>query len=151
MTRLSVLASSFFFCAVGACSDGSGNVDGIIDYDVTGGISGTTAEVHVEGDGTVTVRRYDNTTDTNVLAPSLFDDLKQQVEAAQFPTLEPKYGCGGCADDVVHTISVDIDGRTYTVQADDSADHPERLKTLIGSVQLFLVVALPADTGSERP
>jgi hypothetical protein len=73
--------------------------------------------------------------DTAMLDSAALDDLARKIDDAQFSTLEPMYGCGGCTDDAVYTITVRIDGAPYTVRADSGSDFPDRLRPLIDTLR----------------
>jgi hypothetical protein len=126
-----LLFSGLALVTITGCTD---NFDGPIDYQLGGGFSGMHTSVHIEPDGKVTRTQRDGSVDTTQLDAVALGDLQGKVDQAQFPTLEPMYGCGGCADDIVHTISVRVDGSSYTVQADGSADYPDRLRPLIDAL-----------------
>ena len=132
MTTIRLLL--FSILALAAITGCTHNSDGPIDYQLGGGFSGVRTTVHIEPDGKVTRTKQNGSVDTTQLDAAALGDLQGKVGEAQFPTLEPMYGCGGCADDVVHTISVRVDGSSYTVQADGSADYPDRLRPLIDAL-----------------
>jgi hypothetical protein len=117
--------------AVAACADGE---EGAIDYQRSGGFVGLQLGLHVEPDGKATRLKSDGSTVTTQLDPDTLAALKNQVKGARFPTLEAAYSCS-CADDFLHTISVQVDGIPYTVMVDDTATYPDRLRTLIDTLE----------------
>jgi hypothetical protein len=151
MTSRIILLSSVALGGLGSCA---GTPDGIIDYELTGGFAGVHLSVHIDRDGEMMRTKFDRTTETRRLDPAVLSDLLDKVEIAEFPTLEAVYGCGGCADDFVHTISVQLDGRSrervrhhgasYTVTTDGSANYPERLRPLIDTLSTMVQEALDA-------
>jgi hypothetical protein len=123
-----------FIVALGAvvgCADGDA---GAIDYQRSGGFVGLQLGLHVEPDGKMTRRKTDGSTVTTQLEPAKLADLQNKVKGAGFPTLETAYSCQ-CADDFLHTISVQIDGTPYTVMVDDTATYPDRLRPLIDTLE----------------
>jgi hypothetical protein len=125
------------FCSVAllAFVGCANSLDGSIDYELGGGFSGIRTDLHVEPDGAFTVSRHNDGTETGQLDAAALDDLQRKVDEAQFPTLEAEYGCGGCTDDLVHTISVHVEGSKYLTRADDGASYPERLRPLIETLK----------------
>ena len=117
--------------AAGGCADGK---DGAIDYQLSGGFAGIRANVHIDPDGKLSGTKQNGNAVTGQLDTAALADLKGKVSQAQFSTLQPVYDCG-CADDVLHTITVDVDGTEYTVMADGTADYPARLKPLIVTLE----------------
>jgi len=129
-----LLPLSFVLGALAGCA-ATNNVDGPIDYRVTGGFSGggDGTALHIELDGTVT-RAASGGTQTATLDPVALDDLHQKIVDAQFPALSPTYSCN-CADDLIYNVSVQLDGTTHTVAASSLAPYPGRLKTVIDTLQ----------------
>jgi hypothetical protein len=134
--RPRLLASTLVLGAVAGCIDG-GTPDGVIDYKLAGGIAGERGEVHIASDGTMTRLHFDGSTDTSALSRSTFEDLRRKIEDARFRTLRSMYG-PDCCDVFIHTVSVDIDGRTYTVHAADHVSYPDRLRPLITTLEALL-------------
>jgi hypothetical protein len=123
-----VLFMAAMLGAVGGCTDGG---VGAIDYKLQGGFVGLQLNVHIDPSGEMTrVNERNGSSTTSTLDPTELADLHAKVDQARFPTLEPVYNCS-CADDFVHTITVRIDGGTYTVVASSLAEYPERLDPLI--------------------
>jgi hypothetical protein len=130
MMKREIVALAFLVGVAGGCADDIGSVDGFVEYEVYGGLGGWSGEARIAPDGTMTRRMLDGTTDTTVLPPAALDNLRHNIDVARFPTLDSQYGCGGCADDFVHTITVEIRRRRYTVKA-DGHDSPERLRPVV--------------------
>src|SRR5262249_11287200 len=109
------------FAAASGCATDHvmGQVDGPIDYRVTGGISGggDGTSLHVELDGTVTRHTNDKGTQTATIAPMTLDDLRQKILDARFATLAAQYP-GSVVDGFADNVSVHVDGNVYTVTAD---------------------------------
>jgi hypothetical protein len=124
----------------------AGQSDTIIDYQRTGGLAGLNESRHITIDGTITRPKTGGGTETATLDPTTVDDLERRLEAADFPTLAPAYGCGGCPDVIVYTLLVPADrttGRTagritnratYRVTAYDSGELPAQLRPLIAAL-----------------
>jgi hypothetical protein len=122
--------------SVAGCASHHDEANETIDYQLSGEIG--SASAHIDADGTFTRTRQDGSTDTGQLSAAILDDLQSEVDQAQFPTLEARYGCGGCADHPVHAITVHVHGATYTVNADDGSDYPARLQPLIDRLQALV-------------
>lgn len=129
--RRFMLSCGLVVLASGGCADSK---DGAIDYQLTGGFIGVHASVHIEPDGRLSGTKQDGKPVTGQLSATELADLQAKVDQAQFTTLAPMYDCS-CADDLLHTITVDVDGTEYTVKADGTADYPERLKPLIVTLE----------------
>jgi hypothetical protein len=127
------LFTSVMLGAVAACSE---SVDGAIDYQRSGGFVGLQLGLHVEPDGKATRFMSDGSTVSTQLDPDTLTDLQAKVKGARFPTLEAAYSCS-CADDFLHTISVQVDGIDYMVMVDDTATYPDRLKPLIDTLEVM--------------
>jgi hypothetical protein len=118
--------------AIAGCTDDpEDNPDGSIDYALDGGLAGPVATIHIAPSGKTTRTTPDGAKETATLAAAVVDDLERKVTEADFPTLDPMYGCNGCTDDSVHKISVQLGGISYAVTADDHASYPERLRPVI--------------------
>jgi hypothetical protein len=119
-----------------AACGGTGNIDGPIDYNVTGGLSGhgDGTALHIELDGTTTRPTAGGGTETAVLDALTLADLHGKIIDAQFAMLAPLYSCS-CTDSYINTTSVQIDGAQHTVVADDLAPYPERLKIVIDTLK----------------
>ena len=126
--------------AGGGCADGK---DGAIDYQLTGGFVGLHASVHIDPDGKLSGTKQDGRAVTGQLDTAALADVQGKVDQAQFSTLQPMYNCN-CADDLLHTITVDVDGTQYTVKADGTADYPDRLKPLIDTLEDMVSVPFSA-------
>lgn len=133
---LRILVPLVCFAVAGGCTNDNDNVDGPIDYRVTGGFSGggDGTGLHVELDGTATRPKAGGGMETATLDAATLADLRGKVVHAQFATLAPMYSCN-CADDFVHNVSAQIDGTAHTVKADSTAEFPERLKIVIDTLQ----------------
>jgi hypothetical protein len=116
-----------------ACGGGS---DGAIDYSRSGGFVGLQLGVRVEPDGKATRHNPDGSTEIEQLDPTTMAELRRKIDDARFPTLDPEYSCN-CADDFLHTITVQVDGTDYTVMVDDSATYPDRLRPLIDTLEVL--------------
>jgi hypothetical protein len=99
--------------------------------------------LHIEPDGAVTRQRVDGLPETLQLDAAMVDDLHAKIIGAKFSTLEPKYGCGGCADHPDYQIAVVLGDSAFVVQADTSARFPEGLSALIDKLEE--ISALPAE------
>jgi hypothetical protein len=125
-----------FAGASGCTSQVTGEVDGPIDYRVTGGFSGggDGTALHVELDGTVTRHTDQQGTQTAMLDLATLDDLHQKILDARFATLDPAYLCD-CADDYVYNVSVHVDGSVHTVMAHTLGSFPDRLRAVIDTLE----------------
>jgi len=133
--QLFLVFCGFAFFAFAGCASG---VDGTIDYQLSGGFSGIHTSVHIDPDGAMTRTMQDGSKRTGQLDAATLDDLDHKIDQAGFSTLDREYGCLGCADDLVHVISVHVDGSQYTVKADDSANYPDRLRPLIETLRALV-------------
>jgi hypothetical protein len=126
---------------IGGCASTDAPLDGPVDYELSAFEATLNTALHIETDGTVTrtvthivsPTEKPSTTETATLDRATLDDLARKIDDAQFSTLEPMYGCGGCVDHSVHTITVRIDGAPYMVQADK--DYPDRLQPVIDALR----------------
>jgi shikimate 5-dehydrogenase len=120
---------------LGAASGCASNTDGPIDYRVTGGLggSGDGIAMHIERNGTVTRTVYDQSPATAQLAPATLSDLLTKIDDAQFATLASEYSCS-CADAYIDNISVELDGHTYSVAAQELADLPAPLQSVVDAL-----------------
>lgn len=135
-----LLASGLLAGVIGGCASRTDTaLDAPVDYQLVAFDATKSTALHIEPDGTVTRTRIQQPTETATLDPATLDDVARKIEQAGFPTLEPMYGCGGCVDDPVYTITVQVDGASYTVQAD--RDFPDRLRPVIDTLRSI----------SERP
>jgi hypothetical protein len=133
MARRILLPLGFLLGAAAGCS---GHSQGPIDFQVTGGFTGHgdgTPSLRIEPDGTVTRQPTGGPTETGTLDPTTLDDLEAKVDAAQFATLAPAYTA--CADCYVNVVSVQLDGTSFTVQADTVAKIPMPLTTVIATLK----------------
>lgn len=133
-TQRLVIFSGLLLGALGACTH---DLDGTTDYEISGGFGGVHASIHVDPSGAMTRVKPDGTKVTSQLTREEFGALQLKIAQADFPTLEPTYGCGGCADDFVHAISVHVGGGFFSVTADDSASYPERLRPVIDTLSMM--------------
>lgn len=118
---------------LGAAAGCSGS-DALVDYSVTGGLTGNGngTSLHVTSTGMATRTSREGGTQTVQLDATTFGDLKRRIADAQFPSLQPTYGCPGCADGYVYEVTVEVDGSTYAAKVDQFASTvPESLQTLI--------------------
>ena len=134
MTRRFLVSCGLALLVSGGCAD---NDDRTIDYELTGGFAGVHASVHIDPDGKLTRIKQNGRTETGQLDAAALADLQGKVDQAQFASLEPMYDCN-CADDVLHTITVKVDGARYTVAADGTAAYPDRLKPLIDTLEAMV-------------
>ena len=140
MTRLQAPIRLFLlFCGLAsvAFAGCTSNDNGTIDYQLSGGLAGVHASLHITPDGKLTRTKLDGSTETSQLDATALADLQNKVDEAQFATLETSYGCG-CSDDFHHTITVHVDGMQYTVKTDSSATYPDRLKPLIDALKTMV-------------
>lgn len=133
MTRS--LLASVLVAVIGGCASRTEALEAPVDYQLLAYEATQRTTLHLEPDGTVTRTRSNLPTDTVRLAQATLDDIARKIEDAGFSTLEPTYGCGGCTDDAVYTITVGIDGARYTVQADSMSDFPDRLQPVIDTLR----------------
>jgi hypothetical protein len=120
--------------ALGTTAGCSGS-EPLVDYGTAGGLAGNGngTSLHVTSDGMATRTSRTGGTQTVQLDATTFADLKQTIAAAQFPGLQPTYGCLSCADAYVYEVTVQVDGNTYATRTDglENAASPESLKTLL--------------------
>jgi hypothetical protein len=130
MTRRIVFVLGFLLGTAAGCT--SSSVDGPINYQVLGGLTGhgDGTWLQIEPDGTMMRNTPSGAMQTATLDRATLDDLHGKILDAQFPNLSPTYSCN-CADDFSNNVSVGIDGRTHTVAADTMATIPAPLETVI--------------------
>jgi hypothetical protein len=129
-----VVSCGLAVLASGGCADSR---TGTIDYELSGGFAGVHASAHVDPDGKLTGVKQGGRAMDRQMEPGELSVLQDKVDQAQFATLEPMYDCN-CADDVLHTITVDVGGTEYTVKADGTAEYPDRLKPLIQTLEAMV-------------
>ena len=132
MVLRTLMYAGFFFGVATGCTSPA---DGLIDFRVTGGLSGRGdgTALHVEPDGTATRTNPDGGMQTVTLDPTTLAILHREIDDAQFPTLAPSYP--GCCDHDVYDVTLQQGGATYHVSADSAAQIPAGLSTLIGTLQ----------------
>jgi hypothetical protein len=129
MSRIALPVVLSFAFAAGCAS----HADELVDYRVTGGVTGggdgTSLQLNTDGVGTRTSKAGGTTTVT--LDATALADLNGKITAAQFATLQPSYGCHGCADQLVYRVAVQLDGRRYEVTVDAGETVPDGLHALL--------------------
>ncbi|TMQ19732.1 MAG: hypothetical protein E6J90_15775 [Deltaproteobacteria bacterium] len=113
---------------------------GRFDYKVTGGFAGQGdgTSLQIDGNGLVMRHTMQHGTESGQIDPATLQDLVAKARAAQFPTLCAQYTCTGCDDDLIHSVSVQLNGIPYMVQASELASAPQRLEVLIQALQQIL-------------
>jgi hypothetical protein len=143
MTRI-LLVSGLVVGVIGGCaSRAETTLDAPVDYQLRAFEATQHTMLHIEPDGTATRTRPHHPPESAKLDQATLDDLARKIEEAGFPTLEPTYGCGGCTDDAVYTIAVQVDGAPYTVQTDSMSDFPDQLRPVIDALRS--ISELPLD------
>jgi hypothetical protein len=134
MARPILLPLGFLLAAAAGCTSHS---HGPIDFQVTGGLTGNgdgTPSLRIEADGTATrPAPSGGGTQTARLDLATLDDLEARIDAAEFATLAPSYTA--CNDCYIYVVSVQLDGATYTVQADTMAELPDPLDAVIAALK----------------
>jgi hypothetical protein len=118
---------------------------GAIDYRLTDPAGAVKASARIEPDGVMTRLTLEGERDVTTLDPSALAELRRKVEDAQLSTLAPVYPCTGCPEHLTHTISVQVEGTTYTIRASDMANVPDRLGPLIDALAQACHVGVPWD------
>jgi hypothetical protein len=123
--------------ALGAAAGCASSSDELIDYRVTGGFSGrgdgTSLQLRTDGTGTRTTTAG---TQPVVLDRAALTALNRQIADAQFPSLQPSYGCHGCVDQLVFELAVQVNGHRYEVRDDQgNTSSPESLRALLSTLQ----------------
>lgn len=118
---------------------------GTIDYRLTDPAGGVKASARIEPDGVMTRLTLEGTRDVTTLEPAALAELRRKVEDAQLSTLDRVYPCTGCPEQLTHTISVQVDGTTYTIRASDMASVPDRLGPLLDALGQACHVGVPWD------
>jgi len=121
-------------CVALGAATGCSASDPLVDYSVTGGFdgNGNGTSLHVTSDGRATRTSRAGGTQTVQLDATTVADLNQKIANAQFPSLQPVYGCPSCADEYVYEVTVEVNGDTYVARVDQSASTvPENLQTLL--------------------
>jgi hypothetical protein len=116
----------------GGCAthDDTPPFDGSLHYDSTGGSLMTHTSVLIDAAGNMTWVKTDGSTTTAMLPAATLADLRNNVDQAEFLTLEPVYSCG-CHPGVVQRIRVEIAGTSHVVVVEGSANIPARLQPLV--------------------
>ena len=131
---MSIRLLPWFFAAasLGACTSSSahdGQLAGPVDYKSSGGFDGggygTTA--HITADGFVSLGPA---TDSPQLTSDQLAALRTDIDDARFPTLATTY-LGNTTEDYIDTVTVEIEGATYTVAASATATIPSGLSRVI--------------------
>lgn len=141
MTNRMLLALGFMTGVVGGCASrmeppsSAFQLEAPVEYQLFTSSAEHHTTLRIETDGKVIRTRAPNPTETGTLSAAELVDVADKIDAAEFPTLDLKYGCGGCADDSVHMITVEVDGVPFTVQADSQSDFPDRLRLLIDTLR----------------
>ena len=125
----------FALAAVGCASPSNGPIDFRVSGGLTGQGDGTA--IHIEANGTATRTSPTDGTVTEQIDPATLATLQGQIRDAQFPGLAPEYGCLGCADAYFYTVTVELDGASYTVAADNSQStgEPAALMAVIDTLK----------------
>jgi hypothetical protein len=84
--------------------------------------------------------------DTRTLPPEQAQELREKVNRADFFNLAPEIIGQKGADQFLHTVTVETEGRRHTVRTTDAAA-PERLKPLIE----WLTIQARATSAPSRP
>jgi hypothetical protein len=127
MTFKSLLLTSVLTLAAGCVSQ----VDGPIDYQVTGGLGGTgdgTAALHIELDGTMTRTPAGHGPRITKLDRATLGDLRRALADADLPA-QSDYT--ECCDRYTHGISVELGGELHTVAVSDGVAVPRELQHAI--------------------
>lgn len=147
MTIFQSLLSGLAVCAIASCTDNgdptNNDVGQTIDYELSVYDIGIHPSIHIDPDGQAVWTKADGSVTEFQLDADALADLHRKVEDAMFNTLEPIYGCGGCADDAVHEVTVQEHGLSYAVQADTRAAYPERLRPVLETLKSLVVENTP--------
>ncbi|HUS14440.1 MAG TPA: hypothetical protein VM536_05395 [Chloroflexia bacterium] len=111
-----------------------------IGYDVSGGIAGIRNALMIEPDGTTIVVSRGKPDKTVQLSAAEMNSLRGLASAANFFTLEDRYGLGAVPDDIVRSVTLRQNGRAKTVKTSDSSEDliPPPLAELIRALQTIL-------------
>jgi hypothetical protein len=118
---------------------------GAVDYEVTGGPSGSGNGTWLEiaEIGSLTRHTTERGTEEGLLDGLTHYGLYRKVITADIPRLCRSYSCDGCTGDYIHKLTVYLDGAPYTVEVGFRASPPERLVALINTVQNITTRPLP--------
>ncbi len=116
MVRVLLFAGVLAGCATRHDS----SLDGPVHYEVQAFENTAHTTLVIEPDGQVT-RTVESGSTTFELDVDVLARVAREVDAANFASLRPMYGCGGCADDGIYTVAVTVDGHAYSVQTDGRA------------------------------
>jgi hypothetical protein len=134
MSRSALSIMSLCLALAAACSSQRGT---LVDYQVTGGLSGngdgTSLTLDTSGVGTRTTVHGDAVPVR--LDPAALAALNTEIRDAQFAKLQPSYGCNGCNDQFVYEIAVQSSGRHYEVSVDEGSTHPDGLRALLTTLK----------------
>jgi|GEM_PF-5568349 len=128
MTFKSLLLTSVLTLATGCIGQ---QVDGPIDYKVTGGLDGSgdgTAAVHIELDGTMTRTPAGHGPRITKLDRATLGDLRRAIDAANLPDHSEYVEC---CDRYTHSVSVELGGDLHTVAVSDGVAVPPTVQHVI--------------------
>jgi hypothetical protein len=131
MTLQSWLLTGVLTMAAGCVAQ----VDGPIDYQVTGGLGGTgdgTAALHIELDGTMTRTPLGGRPTIRLLDRATMGRLRRTIADANLPALGDYTDC---CDRYDHVVSVELDGAVHTVAATEGVAIPSGLQHTIDALQ----------------
>ena len=140
MTIRMLLACGLVTGMIGGCASRmeappEAPLDTPVDYQLLAFEATQHVMLHIEPDGTMTRTRMQLPAETANLDPATLEDIARKIDDAEFPALAPTYGCGGCTDDAVYTVAVQVDGAPYTVRADSTSAIPDRLRPVIDTLR----------------
>ena len=133
MKARQLLAQGVLLGALGGCVEAPpSRSEVLVDYKFYNMVDSAVVQIRV--DGTVTRQNRLGPIETGAIDRAELDDLAQKIEAADLPTAEPRYGCGGCLDDAVHVVTSRVHGVVYRVESEAHTPHPDRLDPLFDAL-----------------
>ncbi len=128
MTFQSLLLTSVLTLAAGCIGQ---QVDGPIDYRVTGGFTGHgdgTAALHIELDGTMTRTPAGDGPRITKLDRATLGDLRRAIDEANLPEHSEYVDC---CDRFTYGVSVEIGGELHTVAVSDGTAVPRPIRRVM--------------------
>lgn len=110
-----------------------------IEYHRTGGIAGFDQSLTLQSDGSLTIKNKQPPMEKQTTIPE--DHLKPIADLlVQACPFEVNKTGGNCADCFIYELEIQMDGKSYTVQAQDT-NLSEELRSLTSTLDEFLQLA----------
>jgi hypothetical protein len=102
-----------------------------LDFTVAGTpyVGDINARMQIAADGTTTIARRGDPEEALVLPADVMTELRDKIDAADFPSLDHNYP-STAGDDYVYELTVRFENGSYTVMSTESSDSPRALQAL---------------------